>query len=484
MADKLQISVSYASEDYPLATKLHHRLSEHFKDDFADVWIDTHGLRTGFKLTEQIQKRLDVTDVLLVVFTGQQKDSHSFTGIEVGYFMATMQRPQIPRPRSIISFYLKDRPDALADTKGVPFGIDVQNFAKTDSDFEALLLAISDEHPIARFLDQLEQQVDEIREKEHFQKTSRTETKRVQTATNLLRDSFNALKDRKQDEDNPQRKFVVEVTEGWDANLGELPASAKIKPNGMETTAIFGLPFKNYTWSEFVVAAQEKRRIGWKDVVEKVIQASANLKKDNSQVIVSHDGKDLYRVFLTRSIKYLGGRQEFHLYFLEYLQRDEFGNPLTTVLLNALSLCCRFRSMFLEFGSPFSARSIHFAAATAKMVAKARDLVKEINILWIDAAAAKLEDPEAWAKLVDYRLVMQMVKPWYEIESKVRSCVDAILAFKSDVPEYLVEDLKATIDKLRGEFNERNAELISELARRLADITSTEKSLVVDDDKG
>ena len=476
MADPFHLFISYAHEDEKLAAHLHHCLEEHFAGDYADFWIDNRRLRAGLDLTDQLRGQLDRTDVLLIVYTGQQKDSHSFTGLEVGYFIGTIPKNRdTKRPRYIVSFYLDRPPDALANTAGVPFGIDLANFPKNDENFSKVLTDVSEDHPFARFINQLETQIDQIRQEQQFPPIKRESSKRVASTRKLLAQIYNVLKDRKQNEQNPQSKMIIELGSSADQNFYELPLDAVLRPNREEATAIFGLPFKEYTWAEFILAAKERHRIGWKDVIEKVIRKSANLEYDNSQVIVGNNAKELFRVFITSSIKYLGGRREFHLYFLSYLQREDFGNPETTLLQNALDLCCRFRFMFFEKGSPFSARSIEFtrnyepAMRSRKLKNKARELIKELNILLMDSAASKLDEPDAWGMLIDYRLIMKMSEDWLRIEPKVRSAVHAILESPAEVPDELRSNLKEAVVELYGAFNTSNATLISQLCTKLAE---------------
>jgi hypothetical protein len=72
-AQKLEIFLSYASEDHGLAIALQEVLSRHLGTDFANVWIDKQQLRAGFDLGTQLQAQLKKTDVLIIVYTVNQK---------------------------------------------------------------------------------------------------------------------------------------------------------------------------------------------------------------------------------------------------------------------------------------------------------------------------------------------------------------------------------------------------------------------------
>lgn len=85
---QLRFFITYAREDHPAAIALNNALAERLGDVFANVFLDTQSLRAGFDFSEQIQDQLRQTDILLIVYTGKSKSSHSWTGLEVGYFMA------------------------------------------------------------------------------------------------------------------------------------------------------------------------------------------------------------------------------------------------------------------------------------------------------------------------------------------------------------------------------------------------------------
>src|SRR5262249_11698574 len=140
---------------------------------------------------------------------------------------------------------------------------------------------------------------------------------RVTHVRHLLMHIFAVLKKRKETETNPQKKIVVEVDGDLTIESLELPGSAWLVPEGTGTMAIFGMPEGKVQWSDFLNRAKDKYRYAWKDVIETVVLSSLDrLDVDNSQVVISHNEKDIYRVVLSRSIKYYDGRREFHLYFV------------------------------------------------------------------------------------------------------------------------------------------------------------------------
>jgi hypothetical protein len=114
-------------------------------------------------------------------------------------------------------------------------------------------------------------------------------------------------------------------------------------------------------------------------VIETVLITSLDqLEADNSQIIMSVNDRalKLYRVLLGRNTRFYDGRREFHLYFVEVFKRPEYGNTYSTRLLKALGLCCRFRFMFFEIRSDFSAHNLEVIDEN-EIRDYARRLVKE-----------------------------------------------------------------------------------------------------------
>ena len=87
--ERLHVFISYSSEDRDLATAIAEELRRAFNPTILKLTIDVE-FSLGSNWRDRLKADLDDTDVLLVVATGKQKVSHSFTGFEVGYFDASI----------------------------------------------------------------------------------------------------------------------------------------------------------------------------------------------------------------------------------------------------------------------------------------------------------------------------------------------------------------------------------------------------------
>jgi hypothetical protein len=474
---KLEIFISYASEDVALALALNKELSEYLDSDFSHVWIDIEGIRAGFELNDQIKVQLDKTDVLIVVYTGQHKESHGFTGLEIGYFMKAQSGPVGRVQRRIVSMFSGTPPGPTSAIRGVPFGIDDSQLAMTEKEYEdSLNTTVTARHPTSLFLEDLEQDVDEFRIAIGLKPLDNKLEVRLERVRQLMLAMFKVFKTRKYNEVNPQKKIIVSVGGELSPQSEELPGTSMIVPEGTGMMSIFGLPDQKISWAEFLSKAPDKYRLFWKDTIEFVILSSLDrLDADNSQIIISEKDQTIYRVILSKRTKYYNGIQEFHLYFVEILRRHDFGDEHSTNLLKALGLCCRFRFLFFEKRSEFSSNNFS-VQNDANAREKARRLLKELNLIRRDSMEAQLDDPAAWAELLeDWKLIAALNSSYGPIEEDLRRAASVLLAAKAGAETHEArEALIKVIQSLESDFDQKNAKIIGLLAKRLGSVSGSD----------
>jgi hypothetical protein len=87
----LRLFISYASEDVGIALAIAKGLREALGDGFAEVSMDKWFLQAGDVFKKELEAKLEKTNELVIVYTGVDKQSHSYTGWEVGYFERGMK---------------------------------------------------------------------------------------------------------------------------------------------------------------------------------------------------------------------------------------------------------------------------------------------------------------------------------------------------------------------------------------------------------
>ena len=103
------------------------------------------------------------------MYTGTEKQSHSFTGWEVGYYDHVMQT--VPG-RLKVALYLDSPPAISADEQGISLGLGRDKLELSYEQFESQL-AIQTDDPICSLLDKWQEVVGHIIEGSGFPKPSR-----------------------------------------------------------------------------------------------------------------------------------------------------------------------------------------------------------------------------------------------------------------------------------------------------------------------
>ncbi|MGO4486599.1 toll/interleukin-1 receptor domain-containing protein [Rhizobium pisi] len=452
--EKLGIFISYASEDVQLALAIYNSIKAYVDTDFADVWIDREGMKSGFDLKTQIRDQLKKTDILIVVYTGQEKESHGFTGLEIGFFLRDQDEPNRAVERRLVVFYLDKMPQVVAGLKGIRLGVDKAEMALEESEYTQRLSSVTDDHALSIFLRDLEDAVNVFRHQLSLPDKQYAPDARKLAVQNMLLDIFRALQTRKDFEVNPQRKIVILASEDLSKNREELPGTS-VMSGDQATMSIFGIAETSIAWKDFVDSASSQFKLIWKSTIEKVVLLSLDqLEADNSQIIVSGYEQDIYRLILTKRIRYNNGSTEFHLYLVKVLKPNPLGNERTTRILKALGLCCRFRFMFFESASEFS--SSFFALRSIPETREAaRALIRELDFLSRDSFEARLNNAGAWADFTDWDTVQELATLYVPIEKNLRDAANLVLTTTIDTgakasKERLIEvirDLEIAMDK-------------------------------------
>lgn len=237
---------------------------------------------------------------------------------------------------------------------------------------------------------------------------------------------------------------------------------------------IFGLSDVRTTWKEFLQSTSGGRyRDSWRDAIASVIMSSYpdHINVDNSQIIVSSDDSKAYRVILTTATRYYDDNREFNIYFVEALQRSDYGEPSTTLLLKGLELVCRFRFMFLEDASQFSAGSI-LASQPGRIPELASRLLKELNLLRKDSRDAGLDDPPVWRNFVSWEDILKMGQEYRPREQQIRTIVGRIVEAKgqADLIGPLQTELWNVLNEMEEKLRPLNTVLLRQMASKLSEM--------------
>ena len=441
---RLQVFISYATEDENLARAISDELRKAFGPTILKVLIAAEfGLGTAWR--QALEDDLNGTDILLIVATGLQKLSHSFTGFEVGYFKGSKKyRPQMGHFQSdqlIIPIAIATNiPDPVVDIQSLqlegpldPLTVE-QGILKNRQKFLDTVGYASNRNPLLKLFKRIQSVIrssfpfndDELAS---FDEQIRDSSKRLHEMI------FTELRKRISTENFPERKIIVRV----EANPAEAaPGGDPISGATIEflgrSFEVFGfeMPPPGEVSCEAFLASigSEKVAANWGDIIRSLVLAARRGDfRENRRLIASPDKSRFFRIFVARSVLYFSGVNEIHIYAVEVKSRD-YGDPGTTMLLKAISVGLQYRFMFLERNSEFSPAAFSLTMLDG-LHEKISDLIQELDFLLWMSKDAGLSEPENLLKIYGHTLAPgeldQKASLWEQRRSELLSVAYAVL---------------------------------------------------------
>jgi hypothetical protein len=493
---RINIFISYASEDRDLANSIYNLLIETFP--FAPLFIyrDVE-IRQGKDYAAAIDKALDRTDILLVIFTERMKMSHSYTGYEVGYFNRSKQQHSIGAAgfeRIYIPFCIgAEIPDSLHFIEGVTVDKDeIYRVLKTKVE-SGVELAIGKDHVVFKFLarisDLLMQMVSTA--DSDFGGTAR-QVNLSAPASQLYRIIHEYLQGRISSETYPERKLVIRTSKrptiGRDgAELDD----ARIELVG-DFSEIFNVSVmqslgQEYSWPEFCENVPSELQTS---VLSGIRMLTAQVLKgtgENYHVVTSVRRDKAFRLFVSKVVTYVSQKTEIHVYIVQ-MRTKEYGDPLTSRLLKAISAGLRFRFLLLEEQSEFRPEKLgHPIVSATDLKAKIVEMLGQIDLILRDAVDADLEEAEIliliWGRGQEAK-VQAMMEVWEKSRQALYAAADAILnstdesAFRSEKQDFInaLTTFCANVEEMNREFTSRVLWLLAEQVKGTIGVAQPERT--------
>ena len=201
----IRIFISYASEDRDIAVAVAEALKGALDENFAEINLDKWFMEAGIEFETQIRKKLGQTDIFIVIFTGTEKESHSFTGMEVGYFMRVMEN----RPGRMVPLFLKAAPVTMSSVQGIGIGFDSKVLNLLPEAFDAQN-DVGLEDAMCKFVRGLQQRVDEARDSIGWRKVQlRPEQDAIVRIKTMRQKIFQILRKKAEISFRPQKQVSV-----------------------------------------------------------------------------------------------------------------------------------------------------------------------------------------------------------------------------------------------------------------------------------
>jgi hypothetical protein len=468
---RLRLFISHASEDLNLACTIGGCLKNAL-GDFPQINLDKWFMEVGKDFREQLQDRLQESDILVIVFTGLNK---GYTGWEIGFWeglsgLRAQSNPDATyQKKRLIPLYLGTPPDVVSSYQGVDLSIP-HSLLQLDYDEFATKDIVTSDHPICKFIQELQDTADDYRRAAGWERMQ-DRPDPIEAARKIRSEVFKSLKSTVAEERKVQQQITVELPGPLGKDATQLPPESKLMPAATGAPDIAGLPNQEITWDVFANLPGPYQRI-WRDALGSIVLSYLQGSVDNSQVLVLPSAlagghPTSYRLILTRVTKYYDDRIRFELYVVQSLDPETYGDEDTTKVLKGLEITCRYRFMFLEKTSKFAWYNIVLAAPDQAQ-SDAYELRRELDLMRRDALRSGLDRPATWVSYMDVADLQKMGEIYPPAEQKMRDLSTAVLqATSSDQIKALQQQLSDTIREVGEVAEPINANLIVAMAKSL-----------------
>ena len=468
---RLRIFISYASEDLNLASTIANCLKSAL-GDFPLINLDKWFMQVGKDFRGQLQERLQESDILIIVFTGLNK---SYTGWEIGFFEGLSGVKEKSgedsscQKRRLIPLYLGTPPEAVSSYQGVDLGMPYTLLQLSYAEFAAKDI-ISPDHPICKFIEELQDTADEYRRHARWEKMQNRPDPR-DAARKIRQEVFRSLKGTVAEERKVQQQITVELPGPLARDAAQLQPESTLTLAASGVADIAGLPNQETKWANFAKSAGGYQQI-WRDALSTVILSFFQASVDNSQVIVvpsqvAGGNPTSYRLILTTVTRYFDDRVKFEFYVVQALDPEAYGNEDTTQVLKGLEIVCRYRFMFLEKTSKFAWYNVAMAAPD-QVQSDAYELRRELDLMRRDALRAGLDRPSMWATYIDIAQLQKMAEIYVPAEVKMRELITGMLqATSPDQIKSLQQQLSDQVREVATVTEPINASLITAMSQSL-----------------
>jgi hypothetical protein len=363
----LNIFLSYAREDQKIADALAATLRAAFGNTFNITLMSEFPI--GVKWRELIIESIEKADILIAIASGRLRASHSFTGFEVGAFVASVHsRPKMiaaPRiDRRMIPFAVLDRmPGTVDEFQGIdidPKKLHAVRFDPSDASEIARLSPDGSDVTtgvILRFLGQIQDIITKVSpgKVSDFGSFNRQVQSLTALALSLCKLLFAEIANREESVQLPKSKLIIRLPPVT-LSSREALMQADVETSGPCSDS-FGIEIENHqsSWRDFLkLTPHIDVSHSWDAAFSSIVDLSKESNFIENNTILSFDKRKTFRIFVSRVARLYSGAREIHVYVIPLLKPADGGDPSTTLLLKALEVSLGYRFMFLESGSEFS----------------------------------------------------------------------------------------------------------------------------------
>src|SRR5262245_27825739 len=164
-----------------------------------EIFYDRKSIDAGDIFDYAIREALQNSDYLVILYTGAYKQSHSYTGFEVGYFVSLMDdemKKSENTSRQIVSMFVDEPPATTKTVQGIPLTISASELSSDRDIYMQQVRANVDNDPLTKFFitvaDEVEKRFpkytgdDETRKKEEEETLRKERLERFQAVQKIV----------------------------------------------------------------------------------------------------------------------------------------------------------------------------------------------------------------------------------------------------------------------------------------------------------
>jgi hypothetical protein len=408
------VFISYASEDHDIARAFYQSIQALGETIFdrVKIFFDSKSIDPGDEIRTDIRSGLKKSDFLFVLYTGRLKQTHGYTGWEVGFFERLIEEETTSSKQSarrIIYLYSGDRPSIEEGTLGISIDVDKEDLAGSRVDYLQKSVQ-TPENPDAlagvlldianRAESRLPPPLNEDQAALEWRRSQRRKLVAKEIIPGLKEKLFDCMSMRVTRNSLEQRLIEFELPKPpTDQTYTTIPDETKLIPhNG--ALDIFGISQQNdaIKWSEFRNRVRARDPLGGSSILvaieQVVISAISPTPTDNHQILKAATDQ-LFRVLVTRQRDYYNGQKLLDVYFIQKLQENPLGNNDTSTILGLINVSAKYRFIFIERDSALSVESFTMEHEPVRMQNNVRRLVRELLLIEEEARNLKLDQVPA-----------------------------------------------------------------------------------------
>ncbi|UYW27480.1 toll/interleukin-1 receptor domain-containing protein [Methylorubrum extorquens] len=466
------VFLSYASEDADIAAAFYSALVQ--VRDLAGGGIkpffDRVSIAAGDNFDQEIREALQSSRYFVAFHLGTLKRSHSYTGFELGYFQALMDeenKPAESHPREIVPIYIGKPDGPSAESQGISLDISPADLRSSSDAYKQKIATMEyvgkSTDPLTKFLNKLARAAEDLTLR-NFSDDEREakQAKRAHDIENTIVPAFKAVihnyLGRRVERRSIEQKLLEFHTDSAADSTGPvgLLDETQVRGHG-DIFTIFGVAKRDeaLSWLEFRNEVETSAGADGPSMIRaimRVFKSAVSLQSalDNDQLIRAVDNR-IYRIIVTRHFDYFSGKKVLHMYFIERLRLDDFGDEKTSILLSMVNVAARYRFIFLEPESSLSEQAFLFEHDATRLKSKVDELLRQLVMVEEESHVFRLDSQKArnavFGDAPDLISLRKMNISWINARARLTQAADVLFAAEEDSFQHALDDWLSVLNE-------------------------------------